>query len=121
MVTSKTFCRSVPASLSTIFEVNGNVDGGLLVILENLNENNTMVYKFQESYDGTTWVDKSFTLSGGGSAVQFTILPESHHELKVSYTRQKLRMLASGNLLAQIHISHRSQSTLEGVLIVSSS
>jgi hypothetical protein len=121
MITSKTFNRSIPASSETIFEVNGNVDGGLLVVIENLNENNTMVYKFQESYDGITWVDKSFALSGGGSAITFTILPESHHEIKVTYTRQKLKMVASGNLLAQISLTHRSQSTLEGSLVISAS
>jgi hypothetical protein len=121
MITSKTFNRSVPASSDTIFEFNGNVDGGLLVVLENLSANNTMVYKFQESYDGITWVDKSFPLTGGGTGTQFTILPESHHEVKVAYTRQKLRMLASGNLLAQISLTHRSQSALGGSLVISAS
>jgi hypothetical protein len=121
MITSKTFNRSVPASSDTIFELNGNVDGGVLVVIENLNENNTMVYKFQESYDGITWVDKSFALTGGGTGVQFTILPESHHEIKVNYTRQKLKMLASGNLLTQISLTHRSHSTLEGSLVINAS
>lgn len=121
MITSKTFIRSVPASADTIFEFNGNVDGGLLIVMENLSADNTMVYKFQESYDGITWVDKSFPLTGGGNATQFTILPESHHEIKVTYTRQKLKLVASGNLTVQLGITHRSMSTLDGPLVISAS
>ncbi len=121
MITSKTFVRSVPASSDTIFEFNGNVDGGLLVVMENLSSDNTMVYKFMESYDGITWVDKSFPLTGGGTATQFTILPDSHHEIKVTYTRQKLKLMASGNLMANFSVTHRSQSTLDGPLVISAS
>lgn len=120
MNTSRSFVRSVPASSDAIFEFNGNVDGGLLVSLTNLSSNNTMVYKFQESWDGVTWVDKEFALTGGGTGVQFTILPESHHEIKVLYTRAKLRLMASGNLLASVHLSHFSASSLEGHLVISS-
>lgn len=118
MQVSRSFIREVGAAESSLFEVLGNVDGGLLVSIDNTDQNNPLLYRFQESYDGVTWVDKTFTTSGGDTASQFSIAPEAHHEIKVAYTRQRLRLMASGNLVAHIGLSYRQYSSLNGAFTI---
>jgi len=113
MIKQTNFIKEVPASAGTIFEILSNVQGGLQVILDNTSADNVMVYKFEESYDGITWVDKEFPISADEVAATFTIQPLSGHILKVTWTRAHLRLTASGNLITQVGLQYRvNASTL---------
>lgn len=103
MVTSRQFHKNVAASEATLLEIAGGVvTGGISFVLENLSQTNSMVYRFQESFDRNTWVDVQFPALSGSPQSQFSIPPGQRHHLKLSYTRPYARLQASGNLVANI-------------------
>jgi len=114
MNVTQQFVKEIPSSEGTIFEFQGGVvTGGVGVILENLSDVNSLVYRFQQSYDRVTWVDVEFTSSEGDPVSQFSIPPSTgRHHFKVTYSRPYLRLFASGNLTANIQLTHTKASAL---------
>lgn len=106
------FVKDIPSSEGAVFELQGGVvTGGVGVILENLSSTNSLVYRFQQSYDRITWVDVEFTTADDEEVSQFSIPPSTgRHHFKVSYSRPYLRMFASGNLTANIQLTHTKHS-----------
>jgi len=112
MIKQATFAKEAPSSAGTIFELTNNVQGGLQVILDNLSSDNVLVYKFEESHDGITWVDKEFSISADEVAATFTVQPLNSHTLKVTWTRARLRLTASGNLNLQVSLQYRVNTSI---------
>lgn len=112
MIKQINFVKEVPSSSGVVFELTNNIQGGLQVILDNLSSSNTMVYKFEESYDGITWVDKEFPISATEVAATFTIQPLASHTLKVTWTRSRLRLTGSGNLLVQTGLQYKVATSI---------
>lgn len=107
------FVKNIPASESPVLEISGGVvTGGVGVILENLSQTNTLVYRVQESYDRTTWVDKQFESQDSGLVSQFSVPPLGRHHFKVTYSRPFMRIVAAGNLISNFSLSYSKPSEL---------
>lgn len=78
----------------------------VLFTLENQDGANTMVYKFQESDDGTTWSDIELPLSGGGTSVQFSLLAGNVHSVRITSGSPRVRLMASGDLVAGLGLQY---------------
>ena len=105
MLVSKFINKAIPASEGEVLRIVGSVDAVLFTI-ENQDASNTLVYKFQESDDGTTWADIELPLTAGGTATQFSILASQVHTVRVSPTGPRVRLMASGDLSAAIGIQY---------------
>jgi len=76
-------------SEGTLFTIIGTDDVGKMVIVENLDQANTLTYKWQWSNDQVTWTD---------IAASTTLAPGSSIGFLRSEVYQYLRLRGSGNL-----------------------
>ena len=109
MLVSRFLNKQVAASESEVFRLKGSLDK-LSVTLENQSATNTLVYKFQESDDGTNWTDKELPVSGGSTETQFAITSGNNHMVRIVSDKSRLRLLAYGDLMAGISISYNIQT-----------
>lgn len=114
MIATNAFSKFIPVADGTIFELIGAPAAGLAVFIANQDDAATMVYKFQGSDDGSTWEDIEFTLAEGGTATQFSIIAgASPHLIKVVPATQRTRLVAHGDLKAEIGVSYCKPHNLE--------
>ena len=105
MLVSKFLNKAIAAAEAEVIRVVGSVDS-LLFTLQNQDSSNTMVYKLQESDDGQTWTDLELPLTGGGTASQFSILAGEVHTVRMSSSKPRTRVMASGDLMAGIGLNY---------------
>jgi hypothetical protein len=84
MVTHVQPAITVPVSEGTVLELVDADPVGRLVIVENLDDANTMYWKFQTSPDKSTWTDvSSYAALAPGAAVAVTLSSaNSFHRLR---------------------------------------
>lgn len=105
MITHRSLIAAVGPSLVQVFKFTGAVRGGLLLVLENLSDVNQLTYKIQESNDGVTWTDKTFTV--GDTVVSSFVLDYGQaHTFRVQPSTLHLRLVGSGSLNANVGITY---------------
>jgi hypothetical protein len=73
----------IPLTEGTVFVVQGPASMTKMVVLENLDQANTMTYKFQFSDDGTIYTDvAAFTTLAPGAAVHVDLTAHVFHRLR---------------------------------------
>jgi len=104
MITQRILHKEIPAVEGEIFRFVGGsaLNSALTMVLENEHAVNSLTYKIQESSDGTTWTDKALPVSGGTTAVNFIVGPQSAHTVKLPNSSSFYRLRASGTLNANI-------------------
>lgn len=112
MITHRSFTASVGPTLASLFKFTGSVRGAVMVILENKHTTNQLTYKVQESVDGQTWTDKSFTV-GESTAITFSCDPLLTHTFRLSPSSQHFRVMASGSLTAHVSLSYSTASVTD--------
>ena len=64
--------------------------------MENLSDTNAITYKFQESDDGVTWVDRQFSTTDPTiQATVFSLAPLTAQPISLSQRKAYVRMLAT--------------------------
>lgn len=109
MITNRSFLADVGASLATLFKFTGTIRGGILVVLENRDDTNQLTYKVQESNDGVTWVDKSFTV-GAETVTTFVLDANSAHTFRIQPSTVQVRVVASGSLTALVSLTYSTSN-----------
>jgi hypothetical protein len=114
MNVTKSFNKLAPVAEASVFRIFGVNSAGYAVFLENQDESggNTIVYTFQESNNGSTWTDITFTVSDEDQT-DFTILPQATHLLKVSSSMPYIRMTAYGDAPLAITVSYHKVSDVD--------
>lgn len=75
----------VPLSEGTVFTVQGPAAMTKMIVLENLDQANTMTWKFQYSDDGAAWTDVAVaTTLAPGVAVHVDLTAHVFHRLRAS-------------------------------------
>lgn len=101
MIKTQLLHKEIPSSDGTIFTFSGTPGSSLSVVIENEDAANSLTYKWQESADGDTWVDKALPY-GAGTQVSFVIAPETAHTVKLPNSSPFYRLVARGSVVASI-------------------
>jgi len=109
MLVSKFLNKQIAASEAETIRVDGSVDT-LVISLQNQDALNTLIYKFQESANGSDWTDITLPVSTGGTATQFQVAAGEVQSIKVTSSEQYLRIMASGDLMAGIGLQYQVDS-----------
>ena len=113
------FVKQVPSSLAPVFQFAAIPASGLEVWLENLSADNSITWKFQDSDDGVTWVDRSFnTTDCHTTAASFLLQPGASQSVRITRKKEYTRLVASAlsGTFIQIHVGWQKPVSLTSVL-----
>lgn len=110
MLVSKFLNKLIAATEAEVFKLVGSVPT-VLITLHNQHSQNTMVYRFQHSDDGTNWTTLELPVVGGGTSDQFSIPFGETHSIKITTAYPRLRLLAYGDLMAGIGLQYTVPTT----------
>lgn len=110
MQTTRHFIKEIGSIDAEVFRFIAG-GAGVTVAITNEDENNALVYKFQESSDGVTWVDKVLP-TGSSTSVSFVVESRATHQVKLP-PAAFYRMLARGNLLSMISLNYSTVTSLD--------
>lgn len=113
MINTNVFNKHAPVTDGSIFEVTGSYPVGFVLMLENQDSTNTIVYHLETSPDGVTWTPVTLpTDNAGNTAVDFAMLAGAVHIIKYVPTNVRTRLIAHGDANIAIgFVSYRVTDT----------
>jgi hypothetical protein len=96
VLSTKSAVYSAPAIAARVVEFFNSADMAPYVVVENLDDAASAAIKFQESDDGSTWVDIASTTA--------TVNPGDANAQSVVASRSRIALHAGGNVSLNVHV-----------------
>ena len=118
MKVTRSYTKVLPLTEQAVLQLGPLPVSGIIASLENMDASMPFNYKWQDSNDGSTWTDIAFrTGVGDATAVTFTVQAATVHEVKVTSSKQNVRLMAvSGGNIAEITIAYTIPHSTSGLV-----
>lgn len=105
MIVTKTFSKLTPVAEGSILKIFGINTTGYGIFIENQDDAASVIYTFQESTDGTTWTDITFTVNAA-PVTDFTLIHNDTHFIKVTSSNPYVRLTAYGDAVVLLSVAY---------------